>query len=757
MPERRKASRYQPVGQRASVGEARPSYGSHRRPADNRGASPDSRADARSVSNVSSDDAETASEASERPPLPSPPPPKREQESHPSARHMPTLVDWRAVICHCLEISPEISDHDLSKAMDEVSEKVKEIDRLRATARKRQGPPRAQIVHRVECRHWRSDHKYFLDQPWVVETGPFDAHLRGSQPINNFELYLERNKEIVFIVYKHYECCARQVTIPPREQGEIGLGIDASFLLQWEEIFLIAPELKEALVQIADVALEGIPHPDFEESRKILHPYIWYFHRRTEIHAEIDKLPRATRLYVDCFRGYIESRMEEEWQSVESLMKKGNISAQYLKYLIVPGQIIISQGNTSTLAQRTASVAEGWLRVRQTPDSFSASVPTYTWAFDGNFSKTYADINIHDVPSLEEPFDILDLGLYPMEFASEGEIEALRKRGRMFWKCRTRNYVSLHTESEDDMQNSMSARFMVDIATHKQMHPNDKSDRVRPRPEEDELEAKYMSQDDPDLGDDFFMCLPTSIPGFIMLKKEWVNLDVHYIRDVVWNTEAFEFLVIERETKLLVQAVVTNRVRASENTDLITGKGNGLFILLHGGPGTGKTLTAESVAEIAQRPLYRVTCGDIGTKAEEVENYLEFVLLLGKKWGCVVLLDEADVFLEQRSVSNLERNALVTVFLRVLEYYDGITRLSPFTYRAFSMRLLNHASSSTCGTRPWSGTSGYRSGRTSWNDSSAWSKRSSEMLARCLLGQISDTGSNSRRSATRLRCWPRLS
>ena len=43
-------------------------------------------------------------------------------------------------------------------------------------------------------------------------------------------------------------------------------------------------------------------------------------------------------------------------------------------------------------------------------------------------------------------------------------------------------------------------------------------------------------------------------------------------------------------------------------------------------PGTGKTLTVESVAEIAERPLYRVTCGDFGIKPEEVEKYLEFVL-----------------------------------------------------------------------------------------------------------------------------------
>ncbi|KAJ3545952.1 hypothetical protein NM208_g2248 [Fusarium decemcellulare] len=215
----------------------------------------------------------------------------------------------------------------------------------------------------------------------------------------------------------------------------------------------------------------------------------------------------------------------------------------------------------------------------------------------------------------------------------------------------------------------MHSRFMVDIATHKQLHRDSDTPPERTTRSRDELDPEYMSQENPDLGDDFFMCLPTSIQGFNMDKKEWVNLDVHFMKDVVWNTEAFDFLVIEQQTKELVQAVVTNQLRTAENADLIQGKGNGLFILLHGGPGTGKTLTAESVAEIAKKPLYRVTCGDIGTKAELVEE-------ASKTWGCVVLLDEADVFLEQRSLVNLERNALVSVFLRVLEYYDGILILT---------------------------------------------------------------------------------
>lgn len=85
-----------------------------------------------------------------------------------------------------------------------------------------------------------------------------------------------------------------------------------------------------------------------------------------------------------------------------------------------------------------------------------------------------------------------------------------------------------------------------------------------------------------------------------------------------------------------------------------------------------------SVAEISEKPLYRVTCGDIGTKAEDVEKYLETVMYLGKIWNCgktacrvamrplstdtltVLLLDEADVFLEERTMADLQRNSLVS-------------------------------------------------------------------------------------------------
>jgi hypothetical protein len=72
-----------------------------------------------------------------------------------------------------------------------------------------------------------------------------------------------------------------------------------------------------------------------------------------------------------------------------------------------------------------------------------------------------------------------------------------------------------------------------------------------------------------------------------------VDLDVDRIADVVWNKNAFDHLVTDDETKELVQALVAKRLASERSTDIISGKGNSLIMLLHGGPGTGKTFSAE--------------------------------------------------------------------------------------------------------------------------------------------------------------------
>ena len=96
---------------------------------------------------------------------------------------------------------------------------------------------------------------------------------------------------------------------------------------------------------------------------------------------------------------------------------------------------------------------------------------------------------------------------------------------------------------------------------------------------------------------------------------------------------------------------------------------------------------AESLAEIAERPLYSITAGDIGSNPESVEKYLESVLYIGTMWGCVVLLDEADLFLEQRTRQDFQRSALVSILLRVLDYYEGILIFTTNRIRTFDVAV----------------------------------------------------------------------
>lgn len=49
---------------------------------------------------------------------------------------------------------------------------------------------------------------------------------------------------------------------------------------------------------------------------------------------------------------------------------------------------------------------------------------------------------------------------------------------------------------------------------------------------------------------------------------------------------------------------------------------------------------------------------------------------MASTWNAVLLIDEADIFLERRSLHDMERNSLVSIFLRVLEYYQGILFLT---------------------------------------------------------------------------------
>ncbi|UKZ74716.1 hypothetical protein TrVFT333_002386 [Trichoderma virens FT-333] len=171
--------------------------------------------------------------------------------------------------------------------------------------------------------------------------------------------------------------------------------------------------------------------------------------------------------------------------------------------------------------------------------------------------------------------------------------------------------------------------------------------------------------------------------GFIMRSRKWGGSARSDLSRAGKGENTFDLLVLPPGHRNMVESLVTqhylDKASASDETDemdIVRGKGKGLIILLHGAPGVGKTTTAECVATYFQKPLFQITCGDLGSTADVVERRLETNFALASRWGCILLIDEADVFLEARQTENFDRNSLVAVFLRTLEYYTGILFLT---------------------------------------------------------------------------------
>lgn len=157
-----------------------------------------------------------------------------------------------------------------------------------------------------------------------------------------------------------------------------------------------------------------------------------------------------------------------------------------------------------------------------------------------------------------------------------------------------------------------------------------------------------------------------------------------------------------------------SRVPDNAMDDFVVEKGQGLITLLQYGirclvfspklisassgfSGVGKTLTAEGLSEYFKRPLYavspvllrssgrsdfQISAGELGQDAKMLEEQLSTIFRLAHYWRAIVLLDEADVFVQSRSCNN-QHNALVSVFLRKLEYYRGIIILTTNRVRDF--------------------------------------------------------------------------
>ncbi|KAH7026713.1 AAA family ATPase [Microdochium trichocladiopsis] len=537
---------------------------------------------------------------------------------------------------------------------------------------------------------------HFLNEPhW--EPGDGSTHLVFSNPIRNYEDYLDQHPDIAFTILNRYD------SRPPADRSRIE-GRDGTFRKP-EPLYQLLSLVSESMIEAVEDFVENVPRfkelfPGFNPRQQIRAPYLFMFHSARYLPDILPDLDPVSQYLITQLANCIEASHGFEHESARAQARSGRVSNNLFGYLIRPGDVLIQKTGPLTQAyvaldwakETEASRQERlsdfhydqWDNRRGKPSDnwdpkqgerkrwFEWSVPVWNWVFDGRFQARHHDLEVGVKATYSgELLPIEELSVIPLKYAPADVKERLEKRGRMFWSLRHRRYISYRQRGDADIT-KLADRFMVDVTTYKKLHPKSDISKMRLR---SDVSWKAMQSDNPPEGVGLLV-FPNMIPGFNLVRKSWEDLYVDNMSPVVWQKQAFADLVVDDETKELVQALVMKQLTTEQSTDLIAGKGNGLIILLHGGPGTGKTFTAEGVAEFAEKPLLRVTCGDVGAVAGVVERKLQSSFYLGKKWDCVVLLDEADVFLEERDMKDLNRNALVSVFLRELEYHDGILNLT---------------------------------------------------------------------------------
>lgn len=429
-------------------------------------------------------------------------------------------------------------------------------------------------------------------------------------------------------------------------------------------------------------------------------PYRVLYHHRTELEAAAEELEEGTEAaeHMSLLLDWIDEEFGETIEESDNLREQGLMSYQHLWTIFRPGTTIYAPvfGQPRAFMLNSYQYVCGEMPGLQLTCTFND--------FDGeDFGSRNTSRLIAAFPGAER---IAQLSAFPMEFHSDPDaIKAqIIERGRRWEKLAGMHFCNYKGVALEYGQCRISryntdGRVVVDAKTFHRLNADYafsvspfKSDEDKPSKrrniqvdeygDEETVETLDLVPEDKleldPLTDDQCLLANATVRGFSFAEKRWLDFFVDKCASPDWDPNSFDQLVLPAAQKDLVRALVATHVqqRGLAFDDIVKGKGKGLVLVLHGPPGVGKTLTAETVAEYSKRPLYMVSSGDLGTNASTLDENLSLILDMASTWKAVLLIDEADVFLERRSLHDMERNSLVSIFLRVLEYYSGILFLT---------------------------------------------------------------------------------
>lgn len=159
----------------------------------------------------------------------------------------------------------------------------------------------------------------------------------------------------------------------------------------------------------------------------------------------------------------------------------------------------------------------------------------------------------------------------------------------------------------------------------------------------------------------------------------------------------------KEQLKVLSDILQPEKLRGIQQNLISAGHREGVCILLHGKPGTGKTESVLQIAKSTGRPIMKVEISGIRDKfiGESEKNLKEIFTRYERirrksKLTPILLFNEADALLNKRikvrQSSDQMNNAMQNILLEELENFKGVlfatTNLAPNMDKAFERRFL---------------------------------------------------------------------
>ncbi|KAH7309820.1 P-loop containing nucleoside triphosphate hydrolase protein [Stachybotrys elegans] len=432
---------------------------------------------------------------------------------------------------------------------------------------------------------------------------------------------------------------------------------------------------------------------NFQTPFTLTGPFQMLYHYWDELYAYLGNAPNATaRMHMRLLTEFMENELGPDRNVISVMLAKGQITYLTAWAIFRPGDLVY-----------TTIMGHGWvLRCEKTVYEENTSIGqylevhcTYTnhdGTMAGQVPHTFAIIQKRHFGG-DNPAFIAELPVYPRKFVRDSDNleETLKARGAKFLDLMGVS-VQMYEGLAQYLKEPPSSYYDPKMAGFDDIwFPFAQNGRVvLDKKAFLESQSIHYLQIKRVAEPEALLCPPHAI-GFSLARKGWCRFFLDTISSVKWKEGIWNRLILDPDQKLVLQALVSSHKPPANPRNQPEQKGKGLVILLHGDPGSGKTLTAEVAAEGSRKPLISASLGDLNKEnipwvfEYELKRLLQYATL----WNAVILLDEADVFLEVRDeqAGNAERNALVAVFLKELEYFSGIVFLTTNRIRAFDLAM----------------------------------------------------------------------